>query len=51
MKLGTYGYSAACMENDCDMQNGEKVEKVLKRAQEGEKVSAVFFSDREGQIF
>lgn len=43
MKLGTYGYSAACMENDCDMQNGENVEKEFMKAKGGENASAVFY--------
>ena len=42
-RLGTCGYSAACMENDCDMQNGRTVEKDLLKAGKGGKTSAVFF--------
>ena len=42
-RLGTCGYSAACMENDCDMQNGRTVEKALRKAEKGGKTSAVFF--------
>lgn len=42
-RLGTCGYAAACMENDCDMQNGRTVEKALRKAEKGGKTSAVFF--------
>lgn len=42
LKLGTYGYTAACMENDCDMQNEEIVENELKKAKKGKKATAVF---------
>lgn len=41
-RLGTCGYSAACMENDCDMQNGRTVEKDLLKAGKGGKTSAVW---------
>lgn len=42
-RLGKEGYAAACMENDCNMQNAQKIAGRLKRATEGEDEQVVFY--------
>lgn len=42
-QLGRNGYTSACMGNDCNMKNIQKVTRGLKKAKEGKKGQAVFY--------
>ncbi|MBS7009672.1 DUF6070 family protein [Anaerostipes sp.] len=42
-RLGRKGYAAACMENDCNMQNMQKINRGLKRAEKGKEEHTVFY--------